>query len=267
MIKENKEDTDRERTGMYTTGLVFINDGKKIHLYFSGRKHAGENLDEVLKYRDENREKIIQMSDALSANKKISVETTPCNCLVHARRKFVEILEVFDDIPEHVIEEISIIYENDKITKVEEMTPQQRMEYHQIHSTPIMNNLKSWLNEQINNNIVESNSSLGRAIKYMLKRWTELTQFLCVPGAPLDNNTAERALKIAILNRKNAYFFKTEHGALIASINLSVIYTCIAAGENPQHYLVTLQENRQDVLLAPENWLPWNYKQQIEARV
>jgi len=73
-----------------------------------------------------------------------------------------------------------------------------------------MDELKRWLTEQIEQHRVEPNSSLGEAISYMLKHWNELTLFLRQPGAPLDNNVCERALKKVILHRKGHFesFFK-----------------------------------------------------------
>ncbi|MFO8002854.1 transposase, partial [Thioalkalivibrio sp.] len=74
--------------------------------------------------------------------------------------------------------------------------------------------------------LVEPNSGLGKAIKYMLKHWKKLTRFLEVPGTPLDNNIAERALKYAILHRKNALFYKTQNGAKVGDLFMSLIHTC-----------------------------------------
>jgi transposase len=59
---------------------------------------------------------------------------------------------------------------------------------------------------------VEPNSGLGKAYEYMLKRWDKLTLFLQRPGAPLENNICERALKMAIAQRRNSLFYRTQHG-------------------------------------------------------
>ena len=72
-----------------------------------------------------------------------------------------------------------------------------------------MAGLETWLRQQLDDHLVEPNSGLGTAIAYMLKHWAKLTLFLRVPGAPLDNNVCERALKKVILHRKNALFYKT----------------------------------------------------------
>ena len=70
---------------------------------------------------------------------------------------------------------------------------------------------------------------------------------------------AERALKLAIRQRKNSLFYKTDYSAYIASMLTSLIATCLHAGGNALDYLVALQEHRPAVFAAPAAWLPWNY--------
>ncbi|AWP24237.1 hypothetical protein C4901_13640 [Acidiferrobacter sp. SPIII_3] len=53
--------------------------------------------------------------------------------------------------------------------------------------------LEQWMRTQFEERRIEPNSTLGAAIRYMQKRWPELTLFLCVPGAPLDNNVTYAA--------------------------------------------------------------------------
>ena len=119
--------------------------------------------------------------------------------------------------------------------------------------------LKKWLDTQCDDRLVEPNSSLGKAIAHMLGHWDTLTRFLSVPGAPLDNNLAERALKLFIRQRKNSLFYKNEHSAYLASILTSLIATCLYAGVNAVEYLVALQEHRHEVFADPAAWLPWAY--------
>jgi hypothetical protein len=99
-----------------------------------------------------------------------------------------------------------------------------------------MDALKAWLTAQFEERRVEPNSGLGEAITYMLKYWDQLTLFLHQPGAPLDNNVCERALKRAILHRKNAYFYKTENGAHVGDLFMSLIHTCeLSVSVRPTH--------------------------------
>jgi hypothetical protein len=99
-------------------------------------------------------------------------------------------------------------------------------------------------------------------VRYLLGHWEALTKFLRLPRAPLDNNPAERALKTPILNRKNAYFYKTSCGALVGSLLMSLIRTCAQAAVNPIRYLVALEQHAAEVRKDPQGWLPWNWQDQ-----
>ena len=124
--------------------------------------------------------------------------------------------------------------------------------------------LKNWLDTQIKQKKVEPNSSLGEAIGYMLRHWQELTLFLWQPGAPLDNNVCERALKKAILHRKNAYFFKTLNGARVGDLFMSIIHTCELNKANPFDYLTQLQKHIDTATVSPADWMPWNYRNALQ---
>jgi hypothetical protein len=139
------------------------------------------------------------------------------------------------------------------------MSPEARLAYHQVYSRPIMGGLKMWLDQQMEEHLVEPNSSLGKAMGYMQRHWETLTRFLSVSGAPLDNNLAERVLKLFIRQRNNSLFYKSTHSAYIASVLTSLIATCVYAGVNAVDYLVALQEHRREVFADPAAWLPWAY--------
>ena len=159
-----------------------------------------------------------------------------------------------------VIEALQQVFDHDEEARAQQMSPQARLAYHQAASRPIMDALQRWLDTQVDNRLVEPNSSLGKAIAYMRGHWETLTRFLQIPGAPLDNNLVERALKLFIRPRKNSLFFATEHSAYVASVLTSLIATCLHAGVNALDYLVALQEHRAEVFAAPEAWLPWTYQ-------
>ena len=111
---------------------------------------------------------------------------------------------------------------------------------------------------------MEPNSGLGQAITYMQNHWKKLTLFLRQAGAPLDNNLCERGLKKAILHRKNALFYKTQNGAHVGDLFMSLIHTCQLCGANPFRYLTELQEHGEDVVRSPQQWLPWNYQETLQ---
>ncbi|MCP4146487.1 MAG: IS66 family transposase [bacterium] len=263
LLKENKnkrEDIDDKRRGIFTTGIVSHNDNHKIVLFFSGRNHAGENISRVLEQRNSWLPPPIQMCDALSRNLSTSFKTDVAYCLLHGRRNFIDTLEAFPQESKHVIETLGEVYINERAVKEMKITPGERLKFHQQATAPIMDKLKKWLNEQFDEKKVEPNSSLGKAIRYMIKHWEKLTLFLRKEGAPLDNNIVERSLKMVILNRKNAYFYKTQNGAEVGDIFMSIIQTCKLQKINAFEYLTCLQKYAQTVKQMPRKWLPWNYK-------
>ena len=265
LMKENQDDPDIERKGMYTTGIVSLVESKKIFIFYSGRRHAGENMEKLLAKRSKSLLSVvpIRMSDALSSNLSVSLKIILALCLTHARRKFYEIYDYFTGECRLVIDTLAQVYHHDEIAKQEGLSPQERLIYHQTLSAPLMNSLKKWMAAQLDDQKVEPNSRLGKAFRYMLKHWEGLTCFLRVAGAPLDNNRIEQALKIPIRCRKNSLFYKTEHGAFVGCMFTSIIHTCVMAGENPFHYLVSLQSNKKSLFKNPHLWLPWNYQQQL----
>ena len=261
MIRENRTDPPPPRTGMYTTVLQFEGE-HAICLYFTGRQHAGENLDDILAHRDPDLPPIQWMSDGLAANTPTQHQdqALDINCIVHGRRKLVELEDYFPNESAQVIEAIAKVYEYEAECKKQRLTPDQRLAYHQQHSCAVMDDLKAWMEKQFEDRCVEPNSRLGGAFDYLLKRWQSLTRFLEVPGAPLDNNTAERALKMILRLRKNSLFYANVHGAYVGDVLTSLIETCRLARINPLDYLTALMQNRSAVFRDPGAWLPWNYR-------
>lgn len=258
-----KEEEDPERTGIFTTGLVSVVGANRIALYFTGRRHAGENLTEVLKRRASGQGPPLQMSDALSRNTSKEFGTIVSNCLVHARRNFVDVLESFPEEVRHVLGELGRVYHHEAEAKAKGLTDEERQRYHLLHSAEVMRGLHDWMKGLLDRHEVEPNSGLGQACKYMLKRWETFTVFLRVPGAPLDNNICERVLKRAILHRRNSLFYKTENGARVGDLWMSLIHTCELTGVNPFEYLVAVLRHNKQVRECPGVWLPWNYRDSL----
>jgi hypothetical protein len=248
-----------QRTGLFTSGVVALRDGHRVALFFSGRRHAGENLAEVLRHRAAELPPPIQMCDALSRNLPGELQTILAHCLAHARRQFVDIHDRFPEPCRHLLETLAVVYRNDALARERQLSAEARPQWHQQESQPTMQQLHAWLNRQLEERLAEPNSALGSAIRYMLRHWEKLTLFLRQAGAPLDNNICERALKKAILHRKNALFYKTQNGARVGDLFMSLISTCQLNEVNPFDYLTQLQQHADHVAASPELWLPWNY--------
>lgn len=252
-----------ERTGIFTSGVVATTEGRKIALFFTGRQHAGENLADVLKQRVAELPMPIQMSDALARNAPTPIKLLVGNCLAHGRRHFVKITPNFPEQCRHVLEVLGEVYHHDQLARERGLSRVERLRFHQEHSKPIMDDLHRWLESGLKENQVEPNSGLGKAINYMLRHWQALTLFLREAGAPLDNNLVERALKKAILHRKNSLFYKTLNGAEVGDLYMSLVHTCELNDVNPFDYLTELQRYPDELSAKPAEWMPWSYRETL----
>ena len=262
VLRLAREPSD-DRTGVFTSNILAITaTNHKIALYFTGSKHAGENMADVLKQRAKESPPPIQMCDALSRNtpKGIGVEILLANCLAHGRRQFVEIAPNFPDECRYVLEALGDVYHNDAMAREQALSAADRLKLHQKQSGPVMEQLHAWLEAQFAEKKTEPNSGLGKAITYLRRHWKGLTAFLRHAGAPLDNNICEQALKRAVLHRKNALFYKTLNGAQVSDLFMSLIHTCRLCDANSFEYMTELQKHAADLAANPAQWMPWNYR-------
>jgi transposase len=254
LMKENEE-SNPERTGIYTSAIIAEYEDHKIFVFKSGRNNAGENLDELFTKRDPSLPPPRIMVDGSSSNFPKTLQAIIHNCLTHGRREFCDIEASFPKEACAIIELLAEVYKNDDITKG--LSDEDRLKYHQDHSQAVMDKIFAQLNEYKQS--AEPNGGLMKAVRYMLKRWPELNRFLTVPGAPLDNNTAERTIKLFVLYRKNSYFYLTQASAWVGDVLMSLIHTAVDARASPIHYLTQIQIHKKQVFKNPEKWLPWNY--------
>jgi transposase len=250
-----------ERTGLFTTAIVSITDGDPIALFYTGRKYAGENLADLLKVRHTNLEPPILMCDALDSRNLPKGHTViESNCAAHARRGFVDQVVNFPADCKHVLEELRKIFVVDAQCQTAGLSPEERLRVHQRDSGPVMEALHTWMNNELATKRVEPNSGLGHAYNYMLKRWHKFTLFLRKAGAPIDNNIAERTLKKAICHRRNSLFYRSEHGAQVGDMFMSLIHTAQLRGANPFDFLTAIQRHAKAAADSPADWLPWTYR-------
>ncbi len=263
-ISINKNATNKkDKKSAHTTALLSEYEGNRIYLFDTNTLTAGKQLAELLKDRTSGDE-FITMSDASASNFPMLDDSLLARwmislCLSHGRRKFYELLDGTDKDTQFILDLIAQVYQNERHCKHENLNDKQRLEYHQEHSKLVMDAMKIWFNNLLLFKKVEPNSRLGEAITYMLKRWGWLTQFLHVPGAALDNNICEQAIKVVIRYRKNSLFYRTFYGASIGDAMMSLLHTAVNANANIFEYLTALQEYSAYVQESPENWLPWNY--------
>jgi hypothetical protein len=255
---------DPERKGLFTTAIVSIKDDAPIALFYTGRKYAGENLADLLQARDADLDAPILMSDGLaSRNLPKGHAVVESNCAAHARRGVVDQIPNFPADCTFVLEELRKIFVVEARCKKAGLSPEERLALHQRESGPVLSALERWMTHEIEAKRVEPNSGLGRAYNYMLKRWDKLTLFLRIPGAPIDNNLCERVLKKAICHRRNSLFYRSQHGAKVGDIFMSLIHTAELRGQNPFDYLTAVQRHAKAAADSPADWLPWTYRETL----
>lgn len=157
-----------------------------IASFFTGVYHSGENLRRLLAQRREELAPPVRMCDGLSHSMPKDLQTIVANCLNHGRRKFVDVAEAFPEEVRYVLQCLKEVYRTDAAAKRFKLSADQRLQLHQRRSEPILDELHRWLTERLEQRRVEPDSSLGQAIKYLLRQWDKLTLFLRKPGVPLD---------------------------------------------------------------------------------
>ena len=265
------KDLPPHRKGIYTTAIAAqVDKEHRAYLFYTSWHYAGENIKTLFEAR-ESESSFLTMTDASANNiprtipEDLLVQWIFCFCLVHGRRKFYELYDIFEGEVRFVLDQIGLVYANGRYCHQQHYDAEQRLLHNQKYSAPVMELLKTWLTNQLVFYQVEPNNPLGEAIRYMLKYWIPLTQFLRIPGAAIDNSLAERMVKVVIRYRKNSLFFRTAEGAAVGDVLMSLIHTARCNQENPFDYLNTLQRYSDAVAENPGQWLPWNYQSRLAA--
>ena len=257
--KVRNSDKMRFRSGVYTSGVIAsLKNNHDIVLFETNIGHAGEFIDRILYKRKASISPIL-MSDALPSNQPSTCNVATSLCNSHARRQFVDVINHFPDEVEHILKRYGEVWTNEHKVIELQLTSSQRLEYHKTHSLPILEEIKWWGEAHFNNESIEENSGLGKAIRYFLKHYAGLSLFCHYEGVKLDNNRIEAMLKIVVRDRKNAMFHKTLLGATIGDVITSMIATGSEAGINVFDYFTRLQRDAEQAKKQPEKYLPWNY--------
>jgi len=274
-IKKEKEnvsaqggDPSEVRSGIHTSQLTAeFSPNRKIALYQTGIQHSGEFLEQIMAARTLE-EKVIVMSDASSSNfsKNINIKTPILNaaCNFHARRNFFDLKDIYVEHVDQILKLYAQVFKNDAHCKKCNLKGPERLLYHQNHSVPVMNALYLLAKDNLEKKGVEPNSKLGKAYNYIIKHWDKLSLFLKEENAPVSNNEAERMLKVAIRHRKNSLFYKTDIGAKVGDILMTILVTAHYNNINANEYLEALLKYQKIWKKNPEPWLPWNFKATLE---
>jgi len=168
---------------------------------------------------------------------------TLAHCWAHVRRKFVEAEPHYPGPCGEVLDLIGQLYAVERACpaldpaaseEAHEHARQLRGAARREQSIALVDAIRAWAYRQR----ALPESSLGKAIAYMLGLWAGLTRFLGDARIPLDNNATERGLRGMVIGRKNHYGSRSKRGTEVAALFYSLIETAKLAGVNPKTYLL-----------------------------
>jgi transposase len=187
-------------------------------------------------------------------------DITLVGCMAHARRYFEQALVSDRERAEHVMKLIQQLYAvEQKIREAETpMSDEQIIALRNAESKPVLDEIKSWLDEHLN--IVTPTSPLGKAISYMYARWNKLCVYINHAHLNIDNNLVENAIRPSVIGRKNYLFSGSHDGARNSAMFYSFLGSCKANGINPEEWLADVLEklpetkSSQLYTLLPNHW-------------
>ena len=256
------------RTGINATGVYWETPDGPVILFYTGRHHGGEMVDQLLKHRSPSSPKLVKLTDAASKNfdHEQGDKVIEAVCNAHAFLKFDAIK---DKYPAEYAEAGSVykqVFDNDDKAKELKLTPIDRMLYHRDHSLPLMEKLKAWCEEKLKSKLVEPNSPLWEPLTFVVNQWPRLIQFCQVPSVPLDTNLLEQALIIAVRYQAVSFNYHTGDGATVGDRAMSLIATARANDVEAVAYLTECLRCHEDLAKRPEYYLPWIYRERMKMK-
>jgi len=177
-------------------------------------------------------------------------------CWAHVRRKFYDLVEAHkSQTATRALERIAELYAVEK--EIRGLPAQERREIRNQRSRPLLESFQQWLEETLGKLSRKSDTAL--AVRYALGRWKALLRY-CDDGAlEIDNNAAERALRVVALGRKNFLFAGSDRGGESAAAIYSLIGTAKLNDLNPESYLRdVLSRIAAHPINRIDDLLPWN---------
>ncbi|MFQ5592436.1 MAG: transposase, partial [Phycisphaerae bacterium] len=262
------ESTNDVRTGINATGVYLETQNGVVILFYTGRHHAGEMIDQLLKHRQSSKPKLVKVTDGASKNFAHGQEDKliEATCNAHAFLKFRGIKDKYP--VEYAIagEVYKQVFDNDDQAKARGLAPTERMLYHREHSKPLMEKLKAMCEDKIKSKLVEPRSLLWEPLTFIINQWPRLTKFYEEPGVPLDTNLIEQALIIPVRYLAGSFNYKNQTGAEVGDRHMSLVATARANDVEPVAYLTDCLRNHEDLAQRPEHYLPWVYRERIKER-
>jgi transposase len=183
---------------------------------------------------------------------------TEVACWAHARRKLYDVYEATaSPLAKQALERIAELFAIE--TRINGRAPEERLAVRQQEAVPLLSELETCLNNALNQ--ISGKSTLAKAIRYALSRWTALIRYTTDGRLEMTNNAVERAIRPLAMTRKNYLFAGSDSGGVRAAAMYTLTETAKMNGLDPEAYL-------RDVLARiadhPINrigeLLPWNWR-------
>lgn len=182
-------------------------------------------------------------------------------CLVHIRRGVDKAKKQDKALAEEALTLVGLVYKLEQHADDKKLNTDQRLAMRQKYARPILEKLKTWLEEQQHKNL-PPDTPIVKAVNYALNQWDRLGMFLEDGKIDPDNNSVERAIRPVTLFRKNSLFAGNEHGGERAALFYSLVESCKLNGIDPFEYLQDIYERLYDcpaselIHLLPPYWKP-----------
>ena len=238
---------------MTLVGGMSINPSLRIYRFVSSRSH--DDIMELLKDYEG-----VFHSDKYQAYEKLGkdIKKTWVPCLAHIRRKFEEAESGDQKFRQEVLVDIQALYSIER--DIKDLSPEERVAMRVEKATPIIEALVE-KNKKMLSSVLLPKSKLSKAIGYLLGLAPYLKNYIHHPFAGIDNNPAERALKLVVIGRKNWLFMGSEGGGEASAILYSFAQTCRALKINPHEYFEDILRRIQSHSIKKlEELLPQNWK-------
>jgi transposase len=258
--------TNDVRTAINATGVYLETaDGNVITLFYTGRHHAGEIIDQLLVHRKSTEPKLAKVTDGASKNfdHQHADKLVEASCNAHAFLKFRAIKDKYPDEYATAAEVYKQVFDNDDEAEAQGLTPVERMLFHREHSKPLMKRLKAMCDEKITNRLVEPNSLLWEPVTFIINQWPRLTLFYQEPNVVLDTNVLEQTLIIPVRYLAGSFNYQTTNGSDVGDLSMTFVVTARANGVEPVAYLTYCLRHHKDLARRPEHYLPWVYRERL----
>ena len=251
-VKSNKSKTNTYNGYLW----VYIDDHNNVVFDFTPTRERQGPIDFIKGFKGLFHADAYSGYDELFRRNKDIIEI---GCNSHARRKFKYAL---DDCPvgsANVMALYSRLYQIEEYARSNNFNSAQLLEIRQ-QAKPIFAKICGII-DSYKGKIMPKNP-MGKAITYFTNQYQALTRYLDNPNADIDNNAAERALRMVCIGRNNYLFAGSEAGAKRAAIIYSLVASCKAKGIDPFAYFndvlrrITTHPTSKIEELLPNNWVP-----------